>query len=354
MATGDYKLRAYEPGDLRAVAELQRFLLGEDIDANEAYLRWKYHDNPQSDRPWAVVAVDPADGIVGFRGFIPSLWRDGRGGADLPLLALADTCVHDGHRRRGLFESMTRDALARFAGSGWRAVINLSTSPRPAPGYIKMGWEVFGHHGQLVRFSTGGLWRRATGRGPGPVRSEARRDGFDCRLEEAPRPAAMAAAAALDPETRFHLRRDEAFYAWRFTNGRERYVFAYAEDGGVLAGFAVARLEGNAGAGAVIDWGELRPGAVDAAVDHLLGSGRFGSLSVWSPTPRTAADSAWGRRGFRSLAPLKRLLGRRPVPMPLLVRPLVMTPAPGDWVLDGRDLRDPGTWAITEICSDGA
>lgn len=357
MTHGSYRLREYTAGDLDEVARLQRYLLGEDVGLNAAYLRWKYHDNPQGDRPWAIVAEHPDDGIVGFRGFIPSLWEQGAGGPTLPLLALADTCVDAGHRRQGLFEGMTRLALERFADSGFQAVINLSTSPRPAPGYIKMGWEVFAHHGQVVRTTPRGLWSRLTGRRtPGPAVAAGRRDGFEWSIESEPRPREMAAvvAAATEPGDHFRLRRDEEFYSWRYGNIRERYSFAYARRDGGLAAFVAVRGESAPGAGAVVDHAERVPQGVAVLADRLLASGRFGILSVWDVRPLGPAGEAWRRRGFRSLDGLKRLAGQTRPPMPLLIRPLKPQVVAGDWVRHGRDLRERSSWNITEICSDGS
>ena len=185
MAELNYRMREYTVGDLPEVAHLQRQLLGDDVEHNLAYLRWKYHENPQADRPWAIVAEDDRDGIVGFRGFVPSLWLDSRTGEDLRLLALADTCVDAGHRRRGLFTAMTRASLDSFGHAGHRAIINLSTSAAPAPGYVKMGWQIFGHHGHLVRMTLrGALGRILSGHETRNGPCTGRRGGLVGRAED--------------------------------------------------------------------------------------------------------------------------------------------------------------------------
>lgn len=356
MADHDYVMREYVEGDLPRVADLQRQLLGEDVAANLAYLDWKYHQHPQSPRPWAIVAEHPDDGIVGFRGFVPSFWRHGETGRVLPLLALADTCVDVGHRRRGLFTSMTRASLERFEKSEFRGIINLSTSAAPAPGYVKMGWHVFGNHGALVRMTARGLLGRfvpgLAGR-PGPC--EVRRAGLEGSVQDAPDPQAMADVVAGQVAVpRLQLLRDREFYAWRFGNVREQYRFALARRDGRPTAFVVLRTEGGPGQAVIIDYAETTPGGLDFLVDLLLGAGGYGSLSVWDTSPQGADTAAWRGRGFRSLEGVKKFLGRAAVPMPLLVRPLAPEPGQEDWRPDGHDLRDPRTWNITEICSDGS
>jgi len=357
MADLNYTMREYTLEDLPRVAELQRQLLGDDVEHNLAYLRWKYHDNPQADRPWAIVAQHERDGIVGFRGFVPSLWQDSRSGAEVPMLALADTCVDTDHRRRGLFTAMTRASLEYFGDAGYRAIINLSTSAAPAPGYIKMGWQIFGHHGYLVRLTLRGVVARVL---PLPVATmrtcTGRRGDLVCTVEDRPGPAAMAAvvAQASPAPGRLVLKRDEEFYNWRFGNVRERYTFALAHRGEEPVAFVVVREDGAAGSGAIIDYAETEAGGIESLVDLLLGSAGFVGLSVWNAGPDGADERLWRSCGFRSLEGLKKLVRRTMPPLPLLVRPLAGEPVAEDWCPAGLDLRRPGSWHIMEICSDGS
>lgn len=353
-----YEFREYVPGDLDAVAELQRFLLGDDVACNRAYLHWKYHENPLDARARAIVATQGGT-VVGFRGYVPSFWRDGDTGETVRLLALADTCVHGDHQRRGLFARMTTTSLAAFAATEYRAIINLSTSAKPAPGYLKLGWQAFGYHGNRVRFSAPGLARRALARlpglSPGP-HSDAplARDGWEYGSEPRPEVMARVVAAAGLRAGRLSLARDAAFYAWRFRNPRERYRFAWATTANDCDAFLVLRRESGGRCANIIDYAETGPGRLGFLVARLLADCHYDSLSVWDVGPRSADGALWKSLGFVSLRPVRRLLRPSHAPMPLLIRPLAPEPDDDDWRVARHDLRAIDTWNLTEICSDGS
>lgn len=351
-----YRFREYVPGDLDAVAELQRFLLGENIAANRAYLRWKYHDNPLDSTPRAIVATHE-NAVVGFRGYVPSFWRSGDTGETVRLLALADTCVHRDHQRRGLFTRMTVTSLEAYVATAYHAIINLTTSARPARGYLKLGWCAFGQHGNRVRFSARGVLPRAISRflgsssGSQPGSSLAR-DGWELDREPCPEVMARLVASQGLRAGYLSLARDSTFYAWRFRNPRERYRFAWATADGGPEAFLVLRDEIPGRRGNIIDYAETRPGRLGFLVARLLAGRHYDSLSVWDVAPRSADGALWGGLGFLSLQRIRKLLRPFQKPVPLLIRPLALEPRNEDWIVAGHDLRGIDVWDLREICSD--
>lgn len=353
VTTSGLQIREYRREDLNQVAELQRFLMGPNIELNRKYLEWKYHQNPFSIQPRAIVALRGSD-IVGFRGFVPTPWL-APGPTRFDLLTLADTCVHLNHRRQGLFRSMTEASLATYSACGFPAIINLSTSPHPAAGYIKMGWRSIGTHGSLLRTTPMKLLRVLMGNMKGLPASVLHPGTYgNLRVEDRPQPDSMASIASrcVSQPALFTLYRNVDFYNWRFRNPREIYRFAFLPSSGNPKVFLVLRGRAEDNSVSIVDWGATETSLIRKAILSLLGQKCCPSLCVWDSRPISADGTMWRELGFRDTSRLKQLGKIRRAPLPLLIRPTVPDPSPKDWVIEALAIDNIANWQILEACSD--
>ena len=102
----------------------------------------------------------------------------------------------------------------------------------------------------------------------------------------------------------------------------------------------------------IIDYGEECAGLLGIIVDHLVRSGLWSSLSIWDFCLDEGLARVLSKMGFRSGKALSfRRQPQRDV-LPLLVRPVRGELAEEDWLVEGVDSRDIGSWSMKGICSD--
>lgn len=102
---------------------------------------WLYesNSNPSFNEPLGVVAVDEADEVIGFRGWVPGIvWQNSR---EYIIARAADVVVSPKARRQGVFSKMTNYSLTYLRNKGIDAILNLSSNSQSNPGYIKLGWK---------------------------------------------------------------------------------------------------------------------------------------------------------------------------------------------------------------------
>lgn len=241
-------VRRAQPSDDDAVLELMATSLGWSGDQPFAALfRWKHLDNAFGRSPaW----VAEADGrLAGFRTFMR--WRFLRGGEPIAAVRAVDTATHPDFRGRGIFTSLTMQALEALRADGVAFVFN-TPNDQSRPGYLKMGWQPVGR-----------LPLRAWFRGPasllnaGRARAAAELWSQPCRVG-LPVPTVAAELAATVPDARgLATDRPESYWCWRYGFEPLHYRCLVA-DGGPMSGFLVFRLR-------------RRGSALEAAVAELHG-----------------------------------------------------------------------------------
>ena len=91
MKSKDYCIQPLDKCDIESVAKLQKFLWGPNIINNVQHIKWKYLDNPYTDKPLGFV-VRKDGSIVGFRGFFITKWKLSNN--KFFILSAGDTIVH--------------------------------------------------------------------------------------------------------------------------------------------------------------------------------------------------------------------------------------------------------------------
>jgi predicted N-acetyltransferase YhbS len=189
-AAHEARIRPAEPGDLDAILELMSASLGDALPRERDFFTWKHHDNPFGAS--LVLVAEDDEGLVGLRAMLR--WTFQAGDQIVHAARPVDTAVHPRFRRRGLFSSMTRQALAILPDLGVSLVYN-TPNDKSRPGYLKLGWEPVGKPTVWVR--PGGRFSLFGGQVRGAV------EPFD------------------PPEVqdrRLHTVRDAAYLKWRYAD----------------------------------------------------------------------------------------------------------------------------------------
>jgi hypothetical protein len=204
------------------------------------FFRWKHLANPFG-RSLMLVARD-GERIIGLRAFLR--WRLRAGDRIIRAVRAVDTATHPDHRGRGVFATLTREAVGLLR-SDTDLIFN-TPNELSGPGYLKMGWRKVGTVGMSVRprrflrvLARAGSFRAST---PIPDRPEpvsrwapAQQVLLDRRLE------GFVGAVELD-RARMSTPRDTAYLKWRFGDGPIGYRAALREDGDRISGIAFLRV----------------------------------------------------------------------------------------------------------------
>ncbi|MEW6585279.1 MAG: GNAT family N-acetyltransferase [Nitrospirota bacterium] len=283
--------RKYRTGDEWGLTLLAKAVWGSDY--SEEYWRWKYVDNPARDNHSYV--AECRGEIVGFSGCIP--WKIGVSGKEAIGAQMTDMMVHPEWRRKDIYFPLNRCVLEeikryadlqygftnpssfriykkRFKYDGfspvkmqkvvntrllvWQGIRKLkpadvkrviSVVPRTIAYMAGTSSGRFGHAGKKVEIK--------------------RLQHFDDRFDEF--------WIRVRQDLKIATIRDRRYLDWRYLkNPERRYTILSAEQGGVLAGFAVLRSEETEGMmrGMVVDF-LVAPAYEDSAVSLLEESLKF-------------------------------------------------------------------------------
>ena len=142
-------VRPYRSTDLEAVLDLLRASLGEsDVSQRRPeWFSWKHLENPFG-RSIMLVAEDGI-GLAGFRAFMR--WELASvDGARIRCVRPVDTATHPRAQRRGIFRTLSVEAVEAARGEGIDLIFN-TPNPRSKAGYLTMGWSEVGRIGVLMR-----------------------------------------------------------------------------------------------------------------------------------------------------------------------------------------------------------
>jgi len=135
-----YNIIRYNSKYKEGVSELLLSLWSDNKDENMLFFSNKYERNPYDDQIYAIIALHN-NVVVGFRGFVPTEWIIGK--QKKIILLVSDASVHINHRRKGLFEKMTKKSIELFEKTDVYGYLNLSSNKYSTPGYLKLGWRKF-------------------------------------------------------------------------------------------------------------------------------------------------------------------------------------------------------------------
>jgi len=378
----DYEIVKYAPEFRAEVAALQRPLWGSNARLNEAYLRWKYHENPASDSTAILLALFRGK-VVGMRGVWGARWQVGRPPQIVSAPLACDITIAPAHRNRGLFARLNLAALEELRSTGASYFLNLSAGTITQFGLLALGWRSTGWMEKmewrsdkrtfssrlipyakkipilrsafhLLEWQVSRLSRR-----PVPLKRNNVFDALDANsaapdstlrrhlsVENRPRPAAMAELVErIGWDGRMRRLRNRDYFDWRFRNPRFLYRFLFWEDSG-LQGYLVLRASVYPNPEiAIVDWEAANAEARSELLRAALRLGKFQSLDIWSSTLSEEARAILENLGFRPPPSVTGISEYRPT---VLVKPMGDNP----WTVAGRNLLDLSNWDLRLSDSD--
>jgi len=374
----EYTLRWFEPGDEDDFVAIFNEVWSAEKTTD--WFDWRYRDTPYVDEVPMLVA-DHEGAVVATCPFVP--FRVHAGEVTRLAFLSTDVMTLSDHRRRGLFEQMTRMAVDRYAArpaSERPALLFNHANRYSRPGFERLGWEYSEPQVRYNRLQRAGSYlvdrlggsggtrgaREAAVRLGGAVATAVtrgalaladRRASFDTARFAVERrsdvPAAVLAACydACRPDA-VNVVYDEPFYEWRFSEpgNAPEATYLVREGDRVVAGLIVhrGRDERNDTQTVTISHvtpaagGPDRTAAVAAAVERVLADSRDADLvRTANPLVPPAVRRAYGFLPDDRL-PMSKLtessglvLGRRPL-------------VEGEWTLNDRLVRgaDPYLWTL--------
>lgn len=339
---GMHQIRTYTPDDRTQVAALFNRLWSNDVQQNEAYLVWRYEQNPYIRDSLAVAEADGR--IVAVRGGYGMKWRIG--GATELIPCLGDTIVDRQHEGRQLVQKLSRHLFAELAEKGARYVVNQSPGKLVEKISLRTGWQRVGFR-SLTKYldpdsetqDFGTLDSRTpVSNGPGALRIEVSPglpDGIADVLRE--RKTHPPVGHCVDAE----------YLRWRFMNpfSEYRWICAYHRDD--LAGFlllarnAIARMKNRF---RILDLWGADSTTQATLLRHTLETGDIPNLLLWwNRFPRQVTEVLM-THGFKAASRELR-------------NPTVLIRAIGDtteFTANGTNLLDIRNWDARMIHSDVA
>lgn len=351
----------HEPQVLEVVSDLWKY----DHNTRVKLFRWKHLENPYADGPLGIVALHKGR-VVGFRGYFANRFVLVGHNNNIGVLHPGDTCVDPSHRNKGLSVAMGNLAM-QYDTSKYRLFLNMSCSKNSLPGYLAMGFQPLAKKIRLIQHSRSPLrwvqsyWSKRQSRVVRPLREGGMRLGRfgNILITDSPLPAEMASIIASQGHANAVLRphQDQTFFAWRFRNPAQNYVFFFLLDGDTTRGFVVMDVTANNLSGEILDYGECSDGAVREILSYVCASRNFKTLSVFSYGVDERLRKVLTDLRFSAVHSLQTLMRKGSVEeraRPLLIRPIKKSYTDQDFLIEGVDVRKIESWRLKPICSDGA
>jgi len=351
----EYDIIRYRSELASEVTELLSDFWGGDPEVNRAYLRWKYEDNPYTDRPLAFVAVHGGK-VKGFRGYFALRWHIPQTDFRIVVLSPGDTFVHPDHRRTGLSVAMGKTAMKAYERE-YKVFLNLSATESSVPGYLKMGFVPLVPKIYLNQYTFRGLMRFVLARKTqswAPQREIRLGEFGSVVVSDQPRPEEMAQIVSRQQWDRPRLApfKDEVFFQWRFNNKLKKYMFYYCSKEHTTAAYMVVRLSPNGHRGYIIDEAFCDERAMESMLRVALEHKHFDVFSIYDLRLDKDIVQSLKGLGFRAGGLMRLFEKRTRGEWPLLVRPVKQEYSEDDWFVKGMDVRQAENWHIREICSD--
>ena len=158
----DFVIREATEADIPAIVQLLKESLGEKkMPKSEAFWRWKHIDNPFGASP--VLLAEREGKLLALRAMMRWQWTSN--GITYLAWRAVDTATHPAQQRKGFFNKLTM-MMVEMAKKEEQDFIYNTPNQQSMPGYLKMGWELFGQPFVYVRPVIGfqvfkhGLWHQ--------------------------------------------------------------------------------------------------------------------------------------------------------------------------------------------------
>ena len=292
------------PSERAEQADLFNDCFKKSLGASE--LSWRYDQGPHGS---AISFVTRPPGGRGISGYACSPRRVLCYGSDESSVGeTGDVMTHPDWRKRGIFSTLDRSAMAAAREAGWSMVFGLPNR-RSAHIFLELGWESIGtirpwnfvlrvdERSRRARLAEGKLAALAL---PVVVREcnagelRLRRMAGDLRAEPADRfpDEVEAVSKAVEPHFAFMVRRDAPYLNWRFVDNPSgvHRVLLVRRPGGELAGYVVVQVPDDDGVGYLVDVLAADPESRSAAIVGGLDALRDLGASM---VRATAIDGSW-------------------------------------------------------------
>jgi len=145
----DLEIRPARPDDVTAILEVLGAALGETplLKRTPELWGWKHESNPFGRS--IVLLAWFGDRIAGVRALMRWDLLTAHGHR-VQCVRPVDTATHPDFERRGVFKSLTLEAVDLAKDSGINLIFN-TPNPRSGAGYLSMGWREVGAIGAMVR-----------------------------------------------------------------------------------------------------------------------------------------------------------------------------------------------------------
>ncbi len=366
MTDTGYEIAHFRPEHEAQVLEVLKELWTHDYETRAKLFRWKYLENPRADGPLGIVALHNGR-VVGVRGYFADRFVLDGHNDDIGILHPGDTCVDPDHRNKGLSVAMGKLAM-QYDTSRYRLFMNMTCSKNSLPGYLQLGFRPLAKKVRLMQHGRNPfrwllhIWlRRPKARIARPLaagRVEFGRFG-NILVTDSPLPAEMASIVEAQGHATAVLRlhQDQAYFAWRYRNPVQKYVFYFLLDGDVVRGYVAVGVSANNLGGEILDHGGRDDLAVREILSHIDRSRHFMALSVFSYGVDERLMNVLTDLRFSAVHSLQSFLKKgsaEKLAFPILIRPTAKSFTEEEFMIDGIDLRKIDSWQLKPICSDAA
>ena len=137
-----YSMLQYKPGDEKGFFELLRIAMGEPLvkKRTEEFWSWKHLQNPFGVSKGLYAVDDASKKAIALRILMRWTFKM-RDGAGVSAVRAIDTCTHPECRRKGMFSTLTKQAIADVKKDAVQFIFN-TPNRNSLPGYLKMGWAI--------------------------------------------------------------------------------------------------------------------------------------------------------------------------------------------------------------------
>lgn len=361
-----YEIKRYQPVFKSDIINLLEYMWKGSENKRRKIFEWKYNKNPFLNEPYAYVALHD-NKVIGFRGFFPTKFLFNN--EVILMLSPSDTIVNPTHRRKGLFNKMTKYAIKEISKDAKiNFFLNLSSNQYSTPGYLKLGWEqVYPEFPISTKTLTGLFLGKISGRNIYKknkyffniadeilYRIWCKKLKIDGRFEISTKiySNSMAALFANQEIGRLHHIKDSSYYNWRFKRPYINYIMSYLwRNDGNLSAYLIFIQKGE-GHFMLVDYSYENPIALQTILSLFIKKTKANFVTTWGFAKSPNTKKTLKIAGFYSPKLLYKINSRY-IPLPFLVRPIDIVLTKESWKVQGRDIRDVNIWDLNPIDSDG-
>lgn len=302
------KLVSYDIKLFDQVMGCMEYLYGSELAKNEKYIKWKYHNNPYTENPLGIVALD-GDTVAGFRGYMALKWQVN--GKEFKLLCAGDTVVRPEYRMQGLSIRMGNRAYEEYE-TEYKAILNFSGGHNSHPGYYKLGFVPLLDKIDMYL-----------------QKEEISKEQVEISNQPNVR-------TVVEPN-KISLVQDDKFHNWRFKNPRHEYKFYYHGEDYILIS------KKDTGVRTILDYSENSIKNFNTILQYIICEPWYYWLYIKKYSNSENVVKSLNDFGFKE---------KEHKTYPILVRPTKRNYSEEDWFIEGFDIRNPENWKLREICSD--